>query len=201
MDNPEMKSDVIEGVLIHESSYVDKNAKIGKGTKIWHFCNVMKDVEIGENCNIGQNVVIMPGVKVGSNCKIQNNVSLYTGVTCEDDVFLGPSCVLTNVFNPRSHVSRKDEYRDTLIKKGSSIGANATIVCGHTVGRYAFVGSGAVVTRDVPDHALVYGSPAKVKGWMCECGVKIEFDTFDKKGTCEACGKSFKLSGNSVELL
>ncbi len=189
MNNPELKSDIIPGVLIHESAYVDEGAKIGKGTKVWHFCHIMKGAEIGEDCNIGQNVVIMPGVKLGRNCKIQNNVSLYEGVVCEDDVFLGPSCVLTNVFNPRSHVSRKHEYKDTLIKKGATIGANATIVCGHTVGRYAFVGAGSVVTRDVPAHALVYGSPAKIRGWMCECGVKIELDVFTKSGVCKECGK------------
>jgi len=188
-DSDVMRDDIIPGVLIHESSYVGKNVKIGKGTKIWRFCNILDGVEIGESCNIGQNVVMMPGVTIGRNCKIQNNVSLHIGVTCEDDVFLGPSCVFTNVFNPRSHVSRNHEYRDTLIKKGASIGANVTTVCGHTVGRYALVGAGSVVTRDVPDHALVYGNPATLKGWVCECGVKVHVQGFPRLGACSECGK------------
>ncbi len=184
---------------IHESACVDEGAKIGKGTKIWHFCHIMKDAEIGENCNIGQNVVMMPGAKIGNGCKVQNNVSLYGKVECEDSVFLGPSCVFTNVFNPRAHISRKDEYKPTLVRKGATIGANATIVCGHTIGRYAFIGAGAVVTRDVPDYALVYGNPGKIGGWMCECGIKLEFDTFSKKADCGACAKEYIKSGDVVK--
>lgn len=160
--------------FVHESSYVDEPCKIGKGTKIWHFSHIMANSTIGENCNIGQNVVISPGVVIGNGVKIQNNVSVYTGVICEDDVFLGPSCVFTNVINPRSHIVRKDEYRQTRIKKGASIGANATIVCGHTIGKHAFIGAGSVVTKDVPDYALVVGVPAKVVGYVCECGNRLD---------------------------
>ena len=150
--------------FVHESSYVDEGCQIGKGTKIWHFSHIMSGCVIGENCNIGQNVVISPDVVLGRNCKIQNNVSVYTGVRCEDDVFLGPSMVFTNVINPRAAVSRKDEYKPTILKRGASVGANATIVCGHTIGRHALVGAGAVVTKDVPDYAIVAGVPAKVIG-------------------------------------
>lgn len=153
--------------FVHESSYVDAPAKVGAGTKIWHFCHIMPDSEIGENCNLGQNVVISDQCRLGNNVKIQNNVSVYTGVIMEDDVFCGPSAVFTNVINPRSHVVRKDEYRQTLLKQGSSIGANATIVCGVTIGKYAFVGAGAVVTHDIPDFAKVFGNPARVRGWLC----------------------------------
>ena len=148
--------------FVHESSYVDDNVEIGDGTKIWHFSHIMSDSKIGKNCNIGQNVVISPDVTIGNNVKIQNNVSVYTGVICEDDVFLGPSCVFTNVINPRSFISRKDEYRKTIIKKGASIGANSTIVCGHNIGKYAFIGAGSVVINDVPDCCVVAGNPAKV---------------------------------------
>lgn len=196
--NPELKDDIVPGCLIHKSSYVDEGARIGKGTTIWHFSHIMKDAEIGENCNIGQNVVVMTGAKIGNGCKIQNNVSLYTDVVCEDDVFLGPSCVFTNVFNPRAHISRRKEYRPTLVKKGATIGANATIICGHTIGRYAFIGAGAVVTKDVPDYALVYGSPAQIGGWMCECGIKLEFPGEDGKASCNACGKEYTKSGDEV---
>jgi UDP-2-acetamido-3-amino-2,3-dideoxy-glucuronate N-acetyltransferase len=157
----------------HESCYVDEGSVIGDDTKIWHFTHVMSGARIGRGCNIGQNVVVSPDVVVGDNVKIQNNVSLYTGVVLEDDVFCGPSMVFTNVVNPRSHVSRKHEYRATLVKRGASIGANATIVCGHTVGRYAFIGAGAVVTKDVPDYALVVGNPGRISGWICECGIKL----------------------------
>src|SRR3989339_753016 len=150
----------------HESSIIEEGSVIGSGTKIWHFTHIMKGSIIGKNCNIGQNVVVSPNVVIGNNVKIQNNVSLYTGVIVEDDVFLGPSMVFTNVINPRSHVSRKDEYKTTLVRKGASIGANATIVCGITLGRYCFIGAGAVVTKDVPDYALVYGLPARQKGWI-----------------------------------
>ncbi|PYR04221.1 MAG: N-acetyltransferase, partial [Acidobacteria bacterium] len=154
----------------HESCYIDEGCTIGAGTKIWHFSHVMTGACIGRGCNIGQNVVVSPDVIVGDNVKIQNNVSLYTGVILEDDVFCGPSIVFTNVINPRSHVPRKSEYQRTLVKRGASLGANSTILCGHTIGCYAFVGAGSVVTRDVPDYALVVGNPARVVGWMCECG-------------------------------
>lgn len=159
--------------FVHESSYIDEPCEIGDRTKIWHFSHIMHGCKIGEDCNIGQNVVISPNVIIGNNVKIQNNVSVYTGVICEDNVFLGPSCVFTNVLNPRSHVNRKNEYKKTFIKKGASIGANATIVCGHTIGKYALVGAGSVVTKDVPDYALVAGNPARVIGWICICGEKL----------------------------
>ncbi|NJN80295.1 MAG: N-acetyltransferase [Anaerolineales bacterium] len=175
--------------FVHESSYIDEGAEIGVGTKIWHFCHVMLRAKIGERCNIGQNVLVSSDVTIGNNVKIQNNVSLYTGVIVEDDVFLGPSMVFTNVINPRSHVSRKDEYQKTLVRKGASIGANATIVCGTTLGQYCFVGAGAVVTKDVPDYALVYGSPAKLQGWMCECGEQIKFTK--EHAICNRCGKKY----------
>ncbi len=182
--------------FVHESSYVDDGCVIGEGTKIWHFSHIMKDCIIGEKCNIGQNVVISPGVVLGNGVKIQNNVSVYTGVICEDGVFLGPSCVFTNVINPRSFIERKDEYRKTVVKKGASIGANATIVCGHDIGKYAFIGAGSVVTKDVPDYALVYGSPAKVQGYVCECGAKLRFS--DGKAVCEACHKKYIKNENTV---
>ena len=176
--------------FVHESSYVDDGAEIGKDTKVWHFSHVMPGACIGEKCNIGQNVLVSPGVTIGNNVKIQNNVSLYTGVVIEDDVFLGPSMVFTNVINPRSHVSRKDEYKKTLVCKGASIGANATIVCGTTLGKYCFVGAGAVVTRDVQDYALVYGSPARLHGWMCQCGEQLNFE--DERAVCKSCGKAYR---------
>ncbi len=157
---------------LHPSSYVDDGCTIGAGTKIWHFCHIMSGATVGRSCNIGQNVVIAPDVIIGDNVKIQNNVSIYTGVVLEDDVFCGPSMVFTNVVNPRSHVIRRHEFQRTLVRNGASLGANSTIVCGHTIGRYAFVGAGAVVTRDVPDYALVVGNPARTVGWMCVCGVK-----------------------------
>lgn len=182
---------------VHESSYVDLPSKIGKGTKIWHFSHIMKECEIGENCNIGQNVVISPGVKIGNNVKIQNNVSVYTGVICEDDVFLGPSCVFTNVINPRSFIERKNEYRNSIIKKGATIGANATIVCGHNLGKYSFVGAGSVVTKDVPDYALVVGNPAKVMYYVCECSEKMIFDK-DNHFKCKKCKKEYVMEGNKI---
>jgi UDP-2-acetamido-3-amino-2,3-dideoxy-glucuronate N-acetyltransferase len=186
--------------FVHQSSYVDEPCEIGKGTKIWHFSHVMSGSSIGADCNIGQNVVISPAVRIGNNVKIQNNVSVYTGVELEDDVFCGPSMVFTNVINPRSHVSRKDEYKRTLVRRGASIGANATIVCGHTIGRYAFIGAGAVVTRDVPDFALVIGNPAHVAGWICRCGVKLDLDTSHDDGgaTCSACGACYRKSDGAL---
>jgi len=180
----------------HESSYVDEGCQIGEGTKIWHFTHVMAGARIGGRCNIGQNVVISPGVVIGDNVKIQNNVSVYTGVILEDDVFCGPSMVFTNVVNPRSHVPRKDEYRETLVKRGASIGANATIVCGHTIGLFAFIGAGAVVTRDVPDYALVVGNPARVAGWMCDCGVKLAPGARPPAdAVCRVCGARYEAGG------
>jgi UDP-2-acetamido-3-amino-2,3-dideoxy-glucuronate N-acetyltransferase len=184
----------------HESSYVDEGAEVGSGTKIWHFCHVMPKARIGRKCSIGQNVNIAPDVVLGDNVKIQNNVSVYTGVICEDDVFLGPSMVFTNVTNPRSHIIRKDEYKTTLVKKGTSIGANATVVCGNTLGRYCFIGAGSVVTKDVPDYALIVGNPGRVKGWMCHCGIKIEFTAEGdvEKATCSSCGSKYSKKGMVV---
>ena len=177
--------------FVHESSYVDEPCSVGAGTKIWHFSHIMRDSDIGRNCNIGQNVVVSPGVRIGNNVKIQNNVSVYTGVVLEDDVFCGPSMVFTNVINPRSHVERKDEYRTTLVKRGATIGANATVVCGVTLGRFCFIGAGAVVTRDVPDYARIFGNPAKLRGWSCECGEHLPLGTdvpHEKQAVC-ACGR------------
>lgn len=182
--------------FVHKSSYIDEGASIGQGTKIWHFCHVMPRATIGEICNIGQNVLISSDVTIGNNVKIQNNVSLYTGVTVEDDVFLGPSMVFTNVLNPRSHISRKDEYKPTLIRRGASIGANATIVCGITLGRYSFVGAGSVVTRDVPDYALVYGSPARLHGWVCQCGEPLQF--VEDRAVCSRCGDAYRKQEQAV---
>ncbi len=176
--------------FVHESSIVDAGASIGSGTKIWHFSHVMAGAVIGERCNLGQNVVVMPGTRIGNNVKIQNNVSIYEGVVLEDDVFCGPSCVFTNVNNPRSHVSRKHEYRATLVRRGGTIGANATIVCGSTLGRYSFVGAGAVVTSDVPDYALMLGVPARRVGWVCQCGVRLPLR--DGKGACPECGAAYQ---------
>ncbi len=186
------------GALVHESSYVDDGAVVGRGTRIWHFCHIMKGAEIGEQCSLGQNVVVMPGVVLGRNVKVQNNVSIYEGVRCEDDVFLGPSMVFTNVINPRSHVSRKHEYRATLVKRGASIGANATVVCGHDLGEFAFVAAGAVVTRSVPAYALVAGVPARVIGWMCACGERLPLEAElppSAHVSCAACGSSYERSG------
>lgn len=182
--------------FVHESSYVDEGCEIGEGTKIWHFSHIMKGCKIGKGCNIGQNVVISPGVKLGEGVKIQNNVSVYTGVVCEDGVFLGPSCVFTNVINPRAFIERKSEYRKTTVKKGASIGANATIVCGHDIGRYAFVGAGAVVTKTVPDYAMVYGCPAEIRGYVCQCGEQLMFEK--RKAKCAGCSRQYEMDDRSA---
>jgi UDP-2-acetamido-3-amino-2,3-dideoxy-glucuronate N-acetyltransferase len=179
--------------FVHESSYVDDGAVIGAGTKIWHFSHVLSGAVIGERCNLGQNVVVMGGTRIGNNVKIQNNVSVYEGVELEDDVFCGPSCVFTNVVNPRSHVSRKSEYRRTLVGRGASIGANATVICGATLGEYAFVGAGAVVRGEVPAYALMVGVPARRVGWMCQCGIRLEL--VNAAGTCAACGSKYQETG------
>jgi UDP-2-acetamido-3-amino-2,3-dideoxy-glucuronate N-acetyltransferase len=184
----------------HESAYVDEGCRIGEGTKIWHFSHVMTGATIGARCNIGQNVVISPDVVIGDNVKIQNNVSLYTGVILEDDVFCGPSMVFTNVVNPRSHIVRRHEFQRTLVMRGATLGANCTIVCGHTIGRYAFVGAGAVVTADAPDYALILGNPGRIKGWVCACGVKLAAgSTVPEQVRCEACGKHY--TGRTPDLL
>ena len=176
----------------HESAYIDEGCRIGEGTRIWHFSHVITGASVGARCNIGQNVVISPGVVIGDNVKIQNNVSIYTGVVLEADVFCGPSMVFTNVINPRSHVTRRHEYMPTLVKRGASLGANCTVVCGHSIGRYAFIGAGAVVTRDVPDYALVVGNPGRVVGWVCECGVKLASGPVaPERVTCAACGAAY----------
>jgi UDP-2-acetamido-3-amino-2,3-dideoxy-glucuronate N-acetyltransferase len=182
----------------HESSYVDEPSSVGAGTKIWHFTHVMKDAVIGRDCVIGQNVLVSSGVRVGDGCKIQNNVSLYTGVTLEDHVFCGPSLVFTNVVNPRSEIVRKDEYRPTLVRRGATLGANATIVCGVTIGTYAFVGAGAVVTRDVPDFALVFGNPARREGWICRCGLRL--DVQDASPRCATCDTTYHLHEGALRL-
>jgi UDP-2-acetamido-3-amino-2,3-dideoxy-glucuronate N-acetyltransferase len=184
--------------FVHPSAIVDEGCRIGNGTKIWHFSHIMTGCEIGENCNIGQNVVVSPKVKLGNNVRVQNNVSIYEGVICEDDVFLGPSMVFTNVINPRSAVSRKNEYMQTLVKKGASIGANATIVCGNEIGEYAFIGAGAVVTKPVPAYALVVGNPARQTGWMSEFGHKLKFDQRNK-AVCSESGQEYSLQNNSVK--
>jgi UDP-2-acetamido-3-amino-2,3-dideoxy-glucuronate N-acetyltransferase len=181
----------------HATAVIDEGSKIGAGTKVWHFSHIMPNCIIGENCNIGQNVVISPEVILGNNVKVQNNVSIYTGVQCEDDVFLGPSMVFTNVINPRSAINRKNQYAKTIVKKGATIGANATIVCGHDIGKYAFIGAGAVVTKNVPDYALVMGNPAKQTGWMSEYGHKLKFD---KEGIaiCEESKEKYQLINGQV---
>lgn len=181
----------------HESAFIDEGCKIGNGTKIWHFSHIMPNCELGENCNIGQNVVISPNVTLGRNVKVQNNVSIYTGVICEDDVFLGPSMVFTNVINPRSAVNRKSEYAKTTVKKGASIGANATIVCGNDIGEFAFIGAGAVVTKSVPAYALLVGNPARQTGWMSEFGHKLKFD-IEGIAVCPESNQRYKLEHNQV---
>ncbi len=184
----------------HETAVIDEGCEIGVGTKIWHFSHIMPRCIIGENCNIGQNVVISPEVVLGKNVKVQNNVSIYTGVICEDDVFLGPSMVFTNVINPRSAINRKNEYAKTVVKKGVSIGANATIVCGHDIGQFAFIGAGAVVTKNVPDYALVMGNPARQTGWMSEYGHKLSFDK-NGEATCAESGEKYLLKDGRVSKL
>lgn len=182
----------------HETAVIEEGCAIGEGTKIWHFSHIMTGCKIGKNCNIGQNVVVSPEVVLGDNVKVQNNVSIYTGVTCEDDVFLGPSMVFTNVINPRSAVNRRGQYSKTLVKKGASIGANATIVCGHDIGRFAFIGAGAVVTKEVPDYALVVGNPARQVSWMSEFGHKLDFNT-EGFAECSESGQRYKLENGKVK--
>jgi UDP-2-acetamido-3-amino-2,3-dideoxy-glucuronate N-acetyltransferase len=181
----------------HDTAIIDAGCQIGAGTKIWHFSHIMSDCVIGNNCNIGQNVVVSPQVVLGNNVKVQNNVSIYTGVVCDDDVFLGPSCVFTNVTNPRSAVNRKTQYAKTHIGKGATIGANATVVCGHDIGQYAFVGAGAVVTKNVPDYALVIGNPSRQTGWMSEFGHRLKFDD-DGTAICPESKQEYKLHNNKV---
>jgi UDP-2-acetamido-3-amino-2,3-dideoxy-glucuronate N-acetyltransferase len=181
----------------HETAVIDLGAIIGKGTKIWHFSHIMSNSIIGENCNIGQNVVISPGVVIGNNAKIQNNISLYTGVICEDDVFMGPAMVFTNVINPRSAINRKSEYMKTYVKKGATFGANCTIVCGNTIGEYAFIGAGAVVTKDVKPYALIVGNPGRQIGWMSEYGHRLQFDE-NGIAVCPESNKKYKLEDNQV---
>lgn len=193
-----MKSD--QSFYAHPTAVIDEGCQIGQGTKIWHFSHIMPNCKIGENCNIGQNVVISQDVVLGNNVKVQNNVSIYTGVICEDDVFLGPSMVFTNVINPRSAVNRKNQYAKTVVKKGASIGANATIVCGHDIGKYAFIGAGAVVTKNVPDYALVVGNPARQTGWMSEYGHKLKFDQ-DGNALCPESGEKYRYENTKVTKL
>jgi UDP-2-acetamido-3-amino-2,3-dideoxy-glucuronate N-acetyltransferase len=181
-------------VFIHPSAIIDDNVRIGSGTKIWHFSHVLSESKIGQNCNIGQNVVIGPDVSIGNKCKIQNNVSVYKGVTLEDGIFCGPSMVFTNIYNPRAEIRKMDQVRPTLVKKGATIGANSTIICGNTLGRYCFIGAGAVVNKNVPDHALVVGNPAKQIGWACECGERLSDDL-----ECLSCGKQFSKKAEGIE--
>lgn len=189
-------SDNLNNFFAHETAVIDDGCSIGNGTKIWHFSHIMSNCKIGNNCNIGQNVVVSPGVELGNNVKVQNNVSIYTGVICEDDVFLGPSMVFTNVMNPRSAVNRRDQYMKTTVKKGASIGANATIVCGNPIGEYAFIGAGTVVTKEVPDYALVVGNPARQIGWMSSYGHKLIFE--NGTAICPESGEIYKLENNKV---
>jgi len=187
----------VEKYFAHPSAIVDEGCQIGEGTKIWHFTHVMSNCKIGKNCNLGQNVVVSPQVVLGNNVKVQNNVSIYTGVVCEDDVFLGPSMVFTNVTNPRSAINRKSQYTKTTVKRGATIGANATIVCGNDIGEFAFIGAGAVVTREVPAYALVVGNPSRQKGWMSEYGHRLEFDS-QGVAKCPESGEKYRKSDNAV---
>lgn len=183
----------------HETAIIDADCSIGDGTKIWHFSHIMSNCIIGEKCNIGQNVVVSPKVTLGKNVKVQNNVSIYSGVTCEDDVFLGPSMVFTNILNPRSAIIRRDSYIETIVKKGASIGANATIVCGNTIGEYALIGAGAVITKEVPNYALLVGNPAKQIGWVSEYGHRLKFD--DKnEAICQESGIKYQITNNKVSV-
>lgn len=182
--------------FVHPTSVIDEPVKIGKGTKIWHFSHVMSGAQIGKNCNIGQNVFIGSGAVLGNNIKVQNNVSIYDGVVLEDEVFCGPSMVFTNVFNPRSFISRKKEFRRSVVGKGATIGANTTIICGNNIGRYAFIGAASVITKDVPDYALVYGNPGRGNGWVCQCAETITFRS--GKAKCKACGKSYQKGRSGV---
>jgi UDP-2-acetamido-3-amino-2,3-dideoxy-glucuronate N-acetyltransferase len=186
----------MQGAFVHETAIVDSGCEIGEGTKIWHFSHVIRGSRIGKGCSIGQNVMIGPNVTIGNKVKIQNNVSVYEGVILEDHVFCGPSMVFTNVFNPRSAIPRMSELRPTLVRKGATLGANSTIICGHTVGAHAFVGAGAVVTKDVPDYALVVGNPAKISGWMCKCGIKLRFN--GKGAECKECALRYRKEGAGI---
>jgi UDP-2-acetamido-3-amino-2,3-dideoxy-glucuronate N-acetyltransferase len=188
----------MKGFFAHETAVIDEGCEIGDGTKIWHFSHVMSNCRIGKNCNLGQNVVVSPEVVLGDNVKVQNNVSIYTGVTCEEDVFLGPSMVFTNVINPRSAVNRKSQYQKTHVGRGATIGANATIVCGHNIGRFAFIGAGAVVTKGVPDYALVVGNPSKQIGWMSEFGQRLSFDD-NGLAICSESGEKYTIKDNQVK--
>lgn len=190
-----------EDFFAHETACIDEGAEIGAGTRIWHFSHIMPGSKLGKNCNLGQNVVVSPACVIGDNVKIQNNVSVYTGVVLEDDVFCGPSMVFTNVINPRSHVERKDEYQTTLVKRGATIGANATVLCGVTLGRYCFIGAGTVVTRDVLDHELIVGNPGRVAGFVCCCGCKLDMEIVENdtgETACESCGKRYARSDGLV---
>jgi len=182
--------------FVHASAFVDEPVQIGAGTKIWHFCHILTGAVIGERCVLGQNVSVAGTARIGNNVKIQNNVSIYDGVELEDDVFCGPSMVFTNVINPRSHVPRRSEYKRTFVRRGATIGANATIICGITLGRYCFIGAGAVVTRDVPDYALMLGNPARQAGWMCQCGMKLAGTA--SEFSCTACGHRYRLAGTML---
>jgi UDP-2-acetamido-3-amino-2,3-dideoxy-glucuronate N-acetyltransferase len=188
------------GYFAHDSAIVDEGCQIGEGTKIWHFSHIMTNCKLGKNCNIGQNVVVSPEVVLGDNVKVQNNVSIYTGVICEDDVFLGPSMVFTNVINPRSAVNRRGQYSKTLVKRGVSIGANATIVCGHDIGEFAFIGAGTVVTKTVPAYALIVGNPGRQIGWMSEFGHRLEFDS-EGLAVCPESNETYKLEDKEVKKL
>lgn len=186
------------GYFAHETAVIDPGCNIGEGTKVWHFSHLMEGCELGDGCNVGQNVVISPGVKLGKNVKVQNNVSIYTGVECEDDVFLGPSMVFTNITNPRSAIIRRDQYERTVVKKGASIGANATVVCGHDIGEFALIGAGAVVTKNIPAFALVVGNPAKQIGWVSEFGHRLNFDD-NNRASCPESNQEYKLENDQVE--
>jgi len=192
---------IINGFQYHSSAFIDSNTKIGTGTKIWHFSHIMSNCEIGMNCNIGQNVVVSPKVKLGNNVKVQNNVSIYSGVICEDDVFLGPSMVFTNVINPRSAIKRKNQFLKTIVHRGATIGANATIVCGNNIGQYAFIGAGAVVTKEIAPYALVVGNPAIQIGWISEYGHRLNFDKSSNIAICEESTKEYKIENNVVSKL